>query len=193
MRGNAGLAQHGHEQRRLVFAVAVFVAEDRVRRARDDRGLADFHAGVTNVLFDGRERAGDDLAPIRSVADGVVDEFAASERAMISRRSVALPTASWTNFLRSLPAICLSTISLYRVARLRHDEPVENAMYGSGMTSNGRKASKSLRPSMRPLSKVMMRRPFFSSVFAWRSVLLTSFGSSVAGPSMIMRERCVGA
>src|SRR3954462_2308649 len=45
------------------------------RRARDDRGFADFDAGVANVLFDRSQRARDDLAPIRGVADRVVREF----------------------------------------------------------------------------------------------------------------------
>ncbi len=66
---DAGRAEHRHQQRRLILAIAITAGERFSRRPRHDRPLAELHTRVANLAPQGRQQPLDDLVAIGFSAD----------------------------------------------------------------------------------------------------------------------------
>ena len=73
---NAGHAEHGHQQRRLVLAVAVAAGERLARGPRHDRPLAELDARVADLAAHRGQQPLDDLVAIGLFADRLLHDRA---------------------------------------------------------------------------------------------------------------------
>ena len=73
---NAGHAEHRHQERRLVLAVAVAPGERLPRGPRHDRSLAKLHARIADLAPQQGQQPLDDLGSIGLLADRLLDQRA---------------------------------------------------------------------------------------------------------------------